>query len=246
MINLKKIIIDPGHGGKDPGGGTNQYWKEKDMVLKISLLMEERLKALGFDVSMTRRTDEYLAPVNRASRVKNSRTAICISNHINNTWSSKAEGAETIHSIYSNGVLANKIIDELVSVGAYKRRVFSKTLPNNSNKDYYYMHRWTGNVETIIVEYGFASNSEDTMKIMNDWKEYVEAVVKAMCNYCGVKYEGPEEDKYSSWAINAYTWAKSNGITDGLRPKDVATREEVVTMFYNFENYLEEEFKNEK
>ena len=44
------VIIDAGHGGSDPGGGSNQYWKEKDLNLKISLYEYERLKQLGIPV----------------------------------------------------------------------------------------------------------------------------------------------------------------------------------------------------
>jgi len=36
-----KIIIDPGHGGKDTGGGSNEFWLEKDMNLKISLYQHQ-------------------------------------------------------------------------------------------------------------------------------------------------------------------------------------------------------------
>ena len=44
--------------------------------------------------------------------------------------------------------------------------------------------------------------------------------------------KGVDKDKPSSWAKEAWEWAKKEGITDGTRPKEPATREEIVTMIY--------------
>ncbi len=101
-----KIIIDPGHGGKDPGGGSNYLWKEKDKVLEISLYQYERFKELGIDVVLTRDKDVYLDSSERTKIVKDSKADICISNHIN-AFDGKSEGTETIHSIHPDGKLAN-------------------------------------------------------------------------------------------------------------------------------------------
>jgi len=59
---------------------------------------------------------------------------------------------------------------------------------NYKGQDYYYMHRRTGNVQTVIIEYGFADNAEDTQKILEYWKKYAESVVKTLCIYLGVDY----------------------------------------------------------
>ena len=49
-----KVIIDPGHGGYDPGGGSNQYFKEKDINLLISKYQDSRFKELGINSYLTR------------------------------------------------------------------------------------------------------------------------------------------------------------------------------------------------
>lgn len=77
------LIIDPGHGGIDPGGGTNRYWKEKDLTLKISLYQYNRYKELGVPVAMTRSIDKTLDPDERTRIVRNSGAKYCHSNHIN-------------------------------------------------------------------------------------------------------------------------------------------------------------------
>lgn len=183
-----KIIIDPGHGGKDSGGGCNDLWLEKNKVLQISLYQYNRLKELGIDVELTRSTDIYLSPAERAKKVRDSKSTICISNHIN-AFNGVAKGAETIHSIHSDGKFANILLDELVQAGATRRRVFFRESEKKKGTDYYFMHYDTGNVQTIIIEYGFADNKEDAEKIDRNWKEYAEAVVRGICKYIGVEYK---------------------------------------------------------
>lgn len=186
-----RLIIDPGHGGKDSGGGSNKYWLEKDFVLEISKYQQKRFKDLGVDVSLTRDEDIYLPAKQRSKIVRDSKAKICISNHIN---AGGGDGAETIHSIYNNGELATKIAKEIEKQGQNIRRVFSRK--GKSGKDYYYMHRLTGSVTTIIVEYGFAdSKKDDIEQLQRDWMLYAEAVVKAVCEHENIKYIKPNNNK---------------------------------------------------
>ncbi|WP_252503296.1 glucosaminidase domain-containing protein [Sporosarcina sp. Marseille-Q4943] len=187
---MKVICIDPGHGGKDPGGGSNGDFKEKDMVLKISLEQKRHFERNGIKVVMTRTGDEYLDSVPRSNRVKASYAAHCISNHIN---AGGGEGAETIHSIHATPAIAAGILDALVGVGAKRRRVFSRK--GTGNSDYYYMHRMTGSVSTVIVEYGFADNANDTKKIIDNWKTYAEAVVKYYIEHVFKQKYIPEKEE---------------------------------------------------
>lgn len=82
----KKIVIDAGHGGSDPGAVGNGI-TEKDYTLKISQYMANRLRDLGADVTLTRNIDETLSPTDRVNRVLNaygdSKDVVVISNHIN-------------------------------------------------------------------------------------------------------------------------------------------------------------------
>lgn len=85
-MNDYKIVIDPGHGGSDPGASGNGI-VEKDLTLKISKYMYDRFKQLGIPVTMTRTTDETVDPTERVNRILNSygnrSDVIVISNHIN-------------------------------------------------------------------------------------------------------------------------------------------------------------------
>ena len=65
------IIIDPGHGGWDPGGGSNNYFKEKDLTLKISDYQNKRFNELGLPSTLTRTSDTTLTPSDRLTRIQN-------------------------------------------------------------------------------------------------------------------------------------------------------------------------------
>lgn len=82
----KKVVIDAGHGGTDPGTVANGI-TEKDYTLKISKYIQKRLDDLGIENSMTRTTDETLGPSVRPERAQsfygNGKDVIVLSNHIN-------------------------------------------------------------------------------------------------------------------------------------------------------------------
>ena len=77
----------------------------------------------------------------------------------------------------------------LSDAGQNVRKVYQRRLPSNPNKDYYFMHRNTGDTESVIVEYGFIdSTGDDAYQIQNNWEKYAEAVVKAITEYAGYNY----------------------------------------------------------
>ena len=85
-LNEKIILIDPGHGGDDPGASGNGII-EKDLNLKISNYMYDQFRKLGIPVKLTRTTDETVSPTERTQRILdafgNNNDIIVISNHIN-------------------------------------------------------------------------------------------------------------------------------------------------------------------
>ncbi len=189
---LKGIVIDPGHGGSDPGAVGNGM-KEKDYTLLISKYMYDRFKELGVPVKLTRDSDVTLSPKERARKAKNfygdSKDVVMISNHLN---AGGGDGAEVIYSLRNNSTLSKKILNEIEKTGQNVRKYYQQRLPSNPNKDYYFMLRDTPNNESIIVEYGFIDSTKDDAKqIRDNYKNYAEAVVKAVSEYKGIKYVAP-------------------------------------------------------
>lgn len=183
----KSIIIDPGHGGSDPGANGFGV-KEKDWNLRISLYQYERLKELGANVSITRKTDKTLSSTARTNIIR-SKYDVAISNHWN-AFNGSARGVETIHSIHGGKQFATNLANAIVKAsGLPLRRVFSRRL--SSGKDYYFMHRLTGTTRTIIIEYGFIDNVHDHNWYKNESNFYkvAEAVIEAICKEIGIAYK---------------------------------------------------------
>ena len=76
------VVVDPGHGGKDPGATANGV-REKDINLGIGLALEEVLRSRGFEVQMTRRTDVYLKLQERTDIANQANADVFVSIHAN-------------------------------------------------------------------------------------------------------------------------------------------------------------------
>lgn len=182
-----KIIIDAGHGGWDPGGGSNVYFKEKDMNKKISDYQLRRFKELGIDAILVRQDDETLTPNERIARVAEIGAGpndILISNHINYGGSG---GGEVIYSIRGTPELPNMIAENLKTVGLPIRNVYTRI--GRTGKDFYFILRQTAPNNAMVIEYGFANVESDTKRLLYHWPELAEAVVKAIANYVKVPYQ---------------------------------------------------------
>jgi len=96
---ILRICIDPGHGGKDSGAvGTSPFYlEEKEFNLILALLLEQKLKALGYRVLMTRRKDRHLSLISRASFANRFSADLFVSIHANSAAVPEVTGMETFH-----------------------------------------------------------------------------------------------------------------------------------------------------
>ena len=91
-----RVMIDPGHGGKDPGAIGPTGLKEKDVVLAIGRKIREKLSGSGeFDVRMTRDEDVFIPLEERTAMANKGRADIFVSLHINASRNRSAEGFST-------------------------------------------------------------------------------------------------------------------------------------------------------
>lgn len=188
---VRKVIIDPGHGGTD-SGATGNNLLEKDYNLLISKYMYDRFKELGVPVAITRDSDTTLSPTDRVNTILNkfgnSSDVILISNHVN---SGGGEGAEVIYALRNKDTLAKRILENIGATGQTTRKYYQRRLPSDTSKDYYFIHRNTGNLEPLIVEYGFIDSAKDVEFLKENYEELAEAVISAVANYIGVPYKAP-------------------------------------------------------
>jgi N-acetylmuramoyl-L-alanine amidase len=83
-LGIQTIVIDPGHGGKDPGAIGSQGTREKDIVLDIALQLRDQLTKTGrYKVLLTRDSDTFISLADRVKFANENRADLFISLHIN-------------------------------------------------------------------------------------------------------------------------------------------------------------------
>ena len=129
--------------------------------------------------------------------------------------SAGGDGFEIVYALRNNSTLAKDILTSIGEAGQIMRKYYQRRLPENPNKDYYYIIRETSPMQSLLVEYGFIDNAKDQVKLQNDLLSYVEAVVKAVTQYLGFKYTPPFDS--TTYTVkkgdNLYSIAKQFGIT---------------------------------
>ena len=93
-LTVRTIMIDPGHGGKDPGAVANGL-REKDVNLRFARLLGDKLKGKGFNVIYTRTTDEFIPLDKRTSMANAQKADLFLSVHCNANRSRSVNGLET-------------------------------------------------------------------------------------------------------------------------------------------------------
>lgn len=95
---LRKIVLDPGHGGKDPGAVGSGGIAEKDIVLSIAKKLAAKLrKEMGVQVVLTRSDDRFVALEDRTATANAEDADLFISLHMNASPNGEARGVETYY-----------------------------------------------------------------------------------------------------------------------------------------------------
>lgn len=98
ISKIRRIVVDPGHGGHDPGAVGPNGVQEKDVVLAIGLKLRELLKEeLGLDVVMTRSTDIFIPLEERTAIANKVNADLFLSVHANAAPNRSAAGIETYY-----------------------------------------------------------------------------------------------------------------------------------------------------
>jgi N-acetylmuramoyl-L-alanine amidase len=92
---VRRIVVDAGHGGHDPGAIGRRGLREKDVTLDIARKVADDLKAEGFEVVLTRRTDRYLRLEDRTALANTSSGDLFVSIHANANPRRNRTGIET-------------------------------------------------------------------------------------------------------------------------------------------------------
>ena len=95
-LGVQKVVIDPGHGGKDPGAVGHSGVKEKDVVLDIALKLQEKIRSkLHLDAILTRRSDTFLPLEERTALANTQKADLFVSIHTNANKNRRVYGIST-------------------------------------------------------------------------------------------------------------------------------------------------------
>lgn len=181
------VVIDPGHGGVDPGSiGYKTKVKEADLNLKLSYMLKEKLEAAGINIVMTRKDENALAEGTgkafkkrdmelRKELIKQVRPNMVISIHMNSYTKHNLRGAQVFYDKTSD---ISKQIAESIQEEFIKDLV--KGNKCTSPGDYFMLKCTTA--PSVIVECGFISNEEEEKLLLTE--EYQEKIVD--CIYMGI------------------------------------------------------------
>jgi N-acetylmuramoyl-L-alanine amidase len=97
-----RVMLDPGHGGKDPGARGVGGVLEKDVVLAVAQKLRRRLESSGIEVLMTREQDVFLSLEERTARANAAKVDLFVSIHANASLDSSASGIETYYLSNTN------------------------------------------------------------------------------------------------------------------------------------------------
>ncbi len=97
LFRFKKIVVDAGHGGKDPGAIGRSGVREKDVVLEIARRVKELLAGSDIDVVMTRDRDEFISLEGRTEIASRAEADLFVSIHANSNPSKNIDGLEVYY-----------------------------------------------------------------------------------------------------------------------------------------------------
>lgn len=104
-----RIVLDPGHGGGDPGAGGEGGVKEKDVVLEITRLVKGFLEVKGYQAILTRSGDVFVPLRQRTGLANRDRADIFVSIHANAAFNNLARGTETFYYAPATDSSARKL-----------------------------------------------------------------------------------------------------------------------------------------
>ena len=180
------IVIDPGHGGKDPGTIGFSGSHEKDINLEITKKLKKELKSNGYKVISTRDNDESVDNLLRAEIANQKRARVFISIHGNSMEdNSSVNGIQVLYypdrestiGDLNNNEFAQIMMNSLVNgTGATDKGIIEREdlIVLNQTK-----------MPAIIIECGFLSNeNEEKLLLTDDYQnKIVDSIIDGLKNY---------------------------------------------------------------
>lgn len=228
---MAKVMIDPGHGGKDPGAMAVNKRPEKETNLLVALRVAEILQRAGHEVKMSRTSDIAVTLSERTSMANQWQADILVSLHADAAASPSPKGHHAIHALrwvdkpdQGGHKLARLLLDNISDTTG--RQFFNRSgsdrgvwaRAGSTGKDYYHMIRESAMV-AVIIERGFLTNPEDAA-LLFDAKfldKQAQGIARGILKYFGqdlLEAGTPIISATSATLEQAQAWARNRGATE--------------------------------
>jgi len=197
------VVVDAGHGGKDPGKVGINGTLEKDINLEIAMLLKEVLEEEGITVVMTRQSDMGLYDESssnkkmqdmkaRLSMIEDCKPDLVVSIHQNSFGDASVCGPQVFyHESSEKGGQAAKLMQDALN----EELEIARPRVQKGNDNYYLLTKCSAVM--IIAECGFLSNPEEEALLQDAeyQKRIVEALRLGICNYLESEKNTPENQE---------------------------------------------------
>lgn len=218
------IMLDAGHGGRDPGAVYNGR-QEKDDVLKLVLAIGEILQNSGIDVEYTRTTDIYETPFQKATEANEAGVDFFISIHRNSSpLANQYMGVESL--IYNLSGIKYEMAE---NINAQLETVGFKDLGVKARPNLVVLRRTK--MPAILVEVGFINSDSDNTLFDKNFYDIAQAIADGILDTLEEKgLWKPEGARNSSTASESGRTSSDADTSASVSPADDSTKSDVGTL----------------
>lgn len=218
------IMLDAGHGGRDPGAVYNGR-QEKDDVLKLVLAIGEILQNSGIDVEYTRTTDIYETPFQKAMEANEAGVDFFISIHRNSSpLANQYMGVESL--IYNLSGIKYEMAE---NINAQMETVGFKDLGVKARPNLVVLRRTK--MPAILVEVGFINSDSDNTIFDKNFNDIAQAITDGILDTLEEKgLWKPEGARNSSTASESGRTSSDANTSASVSPADGSAKSDVNTL----------------
>ncbi|MFA5293165.1 MAG: N-acetylmuramoyl-L-alanine amidase [Phycisphaerae bacterium] len=178
QLTGKTIIIDPGHGGKDPGAISYYEYEEKTVNLDVGLAIAELLRDKGHRVIMTRNSDVFIELEERAAIANRNRADVFISIHADSS-ATRSKNGFTLYVARSASSASIKLADSIDNCMA------RTSISSNGVRKADYRVLTHTRCPAVLVELGYLSNYWEAKQLKNVdmQKRLAQTIADGIANY---------------------------------------------------------------
>src|SRR3989339_742772 len=194
------VLLDPAHGGEDKGV-VNDSFQEKDLTLKLALLIrEEAQKVSGLRIGLTRLLNKKVSTVERFKAIGTAKAGVLLSLHVNAGFGNRASGYEIYfpgfdnmkaENGYSRAIIKdmakNKSLNDSVLLSQDMQAALETVFPRKSRglRDAPCPLLTGSDIPGLVLEIGFATNPGDRKLVTEGGKQraVARAIVRGLREY---------------------------------------------------------------